>query len=153
MEIKYFDGDVLTSTAPIIMHQVNCQGSMRSGVAKAISGKWPIVEEKYKNFCKALSSKGLLGLTQVVKVNDNQYVANLFGQEKYGYNGEKYTSYDAIDNALRILLKKMESNSINRLAMPYKMSSDRGGADWNVILAIITSIFKDSDIIIEIWKL
>ena len=37
--------------------------------------------------------------------------------------------------------------------MPYKMSSDRGGADWDVILAIITSIFKDSDIIIEIWKL
>ena len=49
--------------------------------------------------------------------------------------------------------KKMESNSINRLAMPYKMSSDRGGADWDVILAIITSVFKDSDIIIEIWKL
>ena len=153
MEIKYFDGDVLTSTAPIIMHQVNCQGTMRSGVAKAISEKWPIVEEKYKNFCKALSSKGLLGLTQVVKVNDNQYVANLFGQETYGYSGKKYTSYDAIDNALRILLKKMESNSINRLAMPYKMSSDRGGADWDVILAIITSIFKDSDITIEIWKL
>ena len=90
MEIKYFDGDVLTSTAPIIMHQVNCQGTMRSGVAKAISEKWPIVEEKYKNFCKALSSKGLHGLTQVVKVNDKQYVVNLFGQEKYGYNGENF---------------------------------------------------------------
>ena len=108
MEIKYFDGDVLTSTAPIIMHQVNCQGTMRSGVAKAISEKWPIVEEKYKNFCKTLSSEELLGSTQVVKVNDNQYVANLFGQDKYGYNGKKYTSYDAIDNALKILRKKID---------------------------------------------
>ena len=80
-------------------------------------------------------------------------MANLFGQDKYGYNGKKYTSYDAIDNALKILRKKMESNSINRLAMPYKMSSDRGGADWDVILSLVNSAFKDTDITIEIWKL
>ena len=49
MEIKYFDGDLLTSTAPIIMHQCNCLGSMKSGVAKVISEKWPIVNEKYNN--------------------------------------------------------------------------------------------------------
>ena len=36
MEIKYFDGDVLTSTAPIIMHQVNCKGVMNSGIATDI---------------------------------------------------------------------------------------------------------------------
>lgn len=47
----------------------------------------------------------------------------------------------------------MESNSISRLAMPYKMSSDRGGADWDVILSLVNSAFKDTDITIEIWKL
>lgn len=153
MEIKYYDGDLLTSTATIIMHQVNCMGSMKSGVAKAISEKWPIVNEKYVEFCSKFKDEGLLGKTQVVKVSDNQYVANLFGQNRYGYNGVKYTSYDAVDEALKTLVKKMVANNINKLAMPYKMSSDRGGADWDVILSLVKSAFKDTDIIIEIWKL
>jgi hypothetical protein len=38
------------------------------------------------------------------------------------------------------------------VAFPYKMSSDRGGADWNVVLAMIESVFKNTDITIEIWK-
>lgn len=153
MEIKYFDGDVLTSTAPIIMHQVNCKGAMNSGVAKVISEKWPIVNEKYKNYCGKMSSVDLLGATQVIKVDENKYVANLFGQERYGYNGVKYTSYDAIDKSLKTLVQKMVANSIDRVAMPYKMSSDRGGADWDVILALVNSAFKDTDITVEIWKL
>lgn len=153
MEIKYFDGDLLTSTAPIIMHQCNCLGSMKSGVAKVISEKWPIVNEKYKTYCEKNSSVDLLGSTQVVKVDENKYVANLFGQEKYGYNGVKYTSYDAIDKSLKTLVQKMIANSIDRVAMPYKMSSDRGGADWDVILALVKSAFKDTNITIEIWKL
>ena len=33
------------------------------------------------------------------------------------------------------------------------MASDRGGADWNVILAMIESVFKDTDVTIEIWSL
>ena len=77
----------------------------------------------------------------------------LFGQEKYGYNGVKYTSYDAIDKSLKTLVQKMVANSIDRVAMPYKMSSDRGGADWDVILALVKSAFKDTNITIEIWKL
>ena len=39
------------------------------------------------------------------------------------------------------------------VAFPYKMSSDRGGADWNIILAMIESVFKNTDITIEIWAL
>ena len=38
------------------------------------------------------------------------------------------------------------------VAFAYKMSSDRGGADWNVVLAMIESVFKNTDITIEIWK-
>ena len=153
MEIKYFDGDILTSTAPIIMHQVNCKGVMNSGVAKAIKEKWPVVFDEYLRFYQNLTTDVLLGITQFVKIGTDRYVANLFAQEKYGYDGIRYTSYDAIDKCLKSVARNAENGEINRVAMPYKMSSDRGGADWDVILALVNSAFKDTDITIEIWKL
>lgn len=39
MKILQLDGDLLTSTAECILHQVNCAGKMNSGVAKAIRKK------------------------------------------------------------------------------------------------------------------
>lgn len=153
MEIKYIDGNLLDTTAPLIMHQVNCKGVMNSGVAKAIKEKWPIVFDEYKKFHTALTTDVLLGTTQFVKIGADRYVANMFAQERYGYNGLKYTSYDAIDNCLRSVARNAENGEINRVAMPYKMSSDRGGADWDVILALVNSAFKDTDITVEIWKL
>lgn len=153
MEIKYFDGDILTSTAPIIMHQVNCKGVMNSGVAKAIKEKWPVVFDEYLRFYQNLTTDVLLGITQFVKIGTDRYVANLFAQEKYGYDGIRYTSYDAIDKCLKSVARNAENGDINRVAMPYKMSSDRGGADWDVILALVNSAFKDTDITVEIWKL
>lgn len=153
MEIKYFDGDILTSTAPIIMHQVNCKGVMNSGVAKAIKEKWPVVFDEYLRFYQNLTTDVLLGITQFVKIGTDRYVANLFAQEKYGYDGIRYTSYDAIDKCLKSVARNAENGEINRVAMPYKMSSDRGGADWDVILALVNSAFKDTDITVEIWKL
>ena len=153
MEIKYIDGNLLDTTAPLIMHQVNCKGVMNSGVAKAIKEKWPSVFDEYKKFHTALTTDVLLGTTQFVKIGADKYVANMFAQERYGYNGLKYTSYDAIDKCLRSVARNAENGEINRVAMPYKMSSDRGGADWDVILALVNSAFKDTDITVEIWKL
>lgn len=153
MEIKYFDGNLLESNAPLIMHQVNCKGVMNSGVAKAIKEKWPIVYDEYQKFYSYLPIDTLLGTTQFVKIGNNRYVANMFAQERYGYNGIKYTSYDAIDKCLRSVARNAENGEIDRVAMPYNMSSDRGGADWEVILAMVNAAFRDTDITIEIWKL
>lgn len=153
MEILHFDGDLLTSNATIIMHQVNCQKSMSSGVAKCIKEKWPNVFNEYIEYSKTLPSNLLLGITQLVPIENGRYIANLFAQEFYGYNGYRYTSYDAIDKCLKRLAKKCVTDNITSIAMPYKMSSDRGGADWDVVLAMVKSAFKDTDITIEIWKL
>lgn len=149
-----FNGNLLDSTADIIAHQTNCSGSMNSGVAKAIKDAYPRVWEQYK---KAYD-KGLLklGMCQVVKTNpngeDNRLVANLFGQDKYGYNGQRYTNYEGIYVALEKLAVYCKENNLKSVAFPWKMSSDRGGADWMVICAMIEAAFKDLDITIEYWK-
>ena len=155
MEIIYKTGNLLDAQTDVIAHQVNCQGVMGSGVAKYIREKWANVYTAYKAEYDLFTdlNKPLLGNCQLVQVNDHQYVANLFGQNKYGYDSKRYTSYDGIYDALINLAFQMENNNINSIAFPYRMSSDRGGADWNVILAMIESVFKDTDITIEIWKL
>ena len=155
MKIIYKTGNLLDATTDVIAHQVNCQGVMGSGVAKQIREKWANVYTAYKAEYDLFTdlNKPLLGNCQLVQVNDHQYVANLFGQNKYGYDSKRYTSYDGIYDALTNLVFQMENNNINSIAFPFRMSSDRGGADWNVVLAMIESVFKDTEITIEIWKL
>ena len=154
MEIIYKIGNLLNAQTDVIAHQVNCQGVMGSGVAKQIRDKWPIVFEKYKAEYELHVdlSKSLLGNCQLVQINDNQYVANLFGQNYYGRDGKRYTSYDGIYDALTSLAVQMTDNGMESLALPYNMSSCLGGADWEVILAMINSAFKNTNIIVEIWK-
>lgn len=98
-----------------------------------------------------------LGMCQVVKTNpggeDNRLVANLCGQEKYGYDKQRYTNYEGIYVALEKLANYCKQNNLKSVAFPWKMSSDRGGADWMVICSMIEAAFKDIDIIIEYWKL
>jgi len=156
MEIKNINGNLLDSKAEYILHQVNCQGVMGSGVAKAIKDKWPIVFEKYKGIVDLADSadgESLLGRVLPVKVSDTQTVMNLFAQDNFGYDGERYTSYDAIDRCLLRIAERCKEMMVKSIALPWHMSSDRGGANWNIIMEMIKQHFRDLDITIEIWKL
>ena len=153
MEIKNIDGNLMDSTAEVLMHQVNCQGVMGSGVAKAIRTKWPIVFDKYEACTKRSIITSLMGKVLPVKVEDNKTVLNLFAQENFGYDGKRYTSYDAIDTCLKKSAKWCVEHGVKTVALPYHMSSDRGGANWNIIMEMIKQHFQDTDITIEIWKL
>lgn len=158
MEIKQIDGNLLDSNAELIMHQVNCQGKMNSGVAKAIREKWPkvfteylkLVNEKLYGSEKAFS---LLGVVQPVTVSETQKVLNLFGQDKYGYDGKQYTSYDAINTCFKKIAEYCAKNDYHTIAMPYHMCCDRGGANWDVIMELLKDAFLIYPITIEIWKL
>lgn len=51
--MNYLNKDITTVEAPaLILHGVNCQRAMRSGVAKALYSKWPQVREEYMKFSK-----------------------------------------------------------------------------------------------------
>ena len=72
--IEYINKDVTTlkgsKQSPIfLLHGVNCQITMRSGVAKAISDKWPIVKEQYM---RAPANLSLLGNIQIVEVDPDR---------------------------------------------------------------------------------
>lgn len=154
MAITYMRGNLLEDSAcDYICHQVNCQGAMRSSIAKSISEKWPIVSDLY--YRKCAFTDNLLGNIQIVNVNNEeiaiypQYVINMFSQEYYGYDGKRYTSYDAFWNCLHLIKQEVPKDKV--IGFPYKIGCVRGGANWSIIYAMIAEVLKDYEV--EIWEL
>jgi O-acetyl-ADP-ribose deacetylase (regulator of RNase III) len=144
-------GDITKCDADYICHQVNCQGAMGSGVAKAIKDKWPVVYTDYRRFYENMvwSNKPLLNEIQIVAVSTEQSVINMFAQEYYGYDGDQYTSYDAFWKCLNKIKNTVPKGS--KIAFPSKIGCCRGGANWQVILTMISEVLE-SDYNVEIWE-
>ena len=70
----------------------------------------------------------------------------MFAQDGYGYNGKRYTSYDAFWNCLNEI--KMKVPDGETIAFPYKIGSDRGGANWEIIRTMIQNILTNKNIYI-----
>lgn len=144
--IKEVQGNILDFTHGIIAHQVNCF-KINSGVAKQIIERYPIVLEEFNNLNVSPESK--LGACQIVKVTNKLSVANLYGQYNYGYQGERYTNYIAITRALAKLFSVANCD----IAIPYNMSSYRGGAKWELIYNMIKTLAIDFEHDVYIYKL
>lgn len=150
--IYIVEKNLFESDASVFCHQVNCLGVMGSGVAKSVREIFPDVYEQYREICIKNKFNILLGNTAIIQTG-NKYIANMFAQERFGYDGIRYTSYDAFYNCLVRIKEFCEKNDINKIALPYKIGSDRGGADWNVIYSMIESVFAKTNIIVEICRI
>lgn len=150
--IREVHGDLLEATENIIVHSVNCQGVMGSGIAKQVKDKWYEVYKDYKRLCDTWLDTGLLGHAQLVRVDDDKFVANVFGQKQYGYNGERFTNYEALYEGLENVAKYARRFNLS-VALPYKLGCDRGGADWDIVYAMIESVFKNHTQPITIYNI
>lgn len=180
MIIKDIIKDIFDTDCQVIVHQVNCMGKMRSGMAKEIKERFPEVYESYIDTYLTLGSFTLGGCS-LVKLNSTRgnlsHVANLYGQYAYigshseselmnlpmwnspdFFNGDEYeytttprfTNYEALTRGLEKLRYDMISLGLTSLAVPFRLGSDRGKGDWNVVRSIIESVFSGSDITIKI---
>lgn len=145
--IKIVKGDIAEATENIIVHQVNCQSVMGSGVALAIRNAFPKAYKDYMTFSEnsRKNKERLLGQTYLSNVDKDKYVAHLFGQEFYGYDGKRYTSYDALYDGLVYVREHAERVGFS-VAIPYGIGSARGGADWDIVNMMIYKVFGDYDV-------
>ena len=139
MGVRVVDGSLLDSKAKYICHQVNCQGKMGSGVARAIRERYPVVYKEYSKKCGENESKAsLLGTVQVIRCGaweHEVFVCNLFGQLNYGYDGKVYTDVKALESCFRFLNVIVPEGET--IAMPYMIGCGLGGADWYVVRKLI----------------
>jgi hypothetical protein len=166
--LKQIEQDMTVLTHGILFHQVNCQGIMGGGIARAFARKFPDLEPAYKTYidlkikgvdpefrmentnedghliCKAdFSNKVLLGRAFIHPVSPELMIANIFGQ---GYISTMYrmTNYDAVVTAFESVRKWLDDH-INGLPtyFPYKMGCGLGGGHWRIYSAIIEEFFPE----------
>ena len=169
--IKIIEGNLFDSKANFIVHQVNCQGIMGGGVALQVKERYPHVEREYRkyiNYCNKNDLKILgsvqyvpsevwaVGLVDTMKNNDvidydknYQYIVNLFGQDTIGTGLQ--TDMKALKNGLIDIRDKAQKIGAT-VAMPYRMASVRGGANWENVYTVIKKVFENSDVDVEIWR-
>lgn len=132
------EGDLLASVKEgLILQQVNAQGVMGSGFAKAVFEMYPDVRERYCDRYKMNQyhrGSDYMGDIQVVQVAPELYVVNMVAQQFYGKDGKKYTSYDALHTCLeKIAAKNTEGLPIHHPLIGCGL----GGADWGVVERLI----------------
>jgi len=148
--IKIVDGNILQAPENIISHQVNCMSVMGGGIAKQIKRKYPNVYEEYKNYLSGIFSINALGACQIVKAEDNKYIANLFGQHKYGRD-KQYTDYKALEEALFSLKVSAKDHNLS-VAIPFNIGCGLAGGSWETVYKIIEEVFEDYDVTLYRWE-
>ena len=136
--ISYVKDDLLNTDLKYIAHGCNARGKYGKGVAKLIREKYP---EAYEEYMRIHNSTGLLLGDYSVAKSGNKYIFNFVTQDRYGTDGAKYVSYDAIWNVFHNfdMTAKNILDGYVKLAIP-KIGCSLGGGDWNVVSAIIDSI-------------
>ncbi len=164
--VTQIDSDLFKAPVDIVAHSCSCQCVMGSGIALTIKNLFPEVWQADQRTKPADRSK--LGTCQVIPLNKPKgrlkYIANLYGQFDYSRKNlkttphaiERMTSYDALDTALTSLREWVYSfyqeEDFPVLGVPWKIGSDCGGGDWNVVESIIYSVFEESPIKVIICK-
>lgn len=152
---QIYNGNIFDSVADVICHQVNCQGVMGAGIALQIKKRYPIVYEKYKEYCDSNPLYNILGTAQIVQVDRFTFVANLFAQETYGKlkPGTTYTNYTALKNAFIDISINADKYGYRSIAIPYGIGCGLAGGDWDKVWGIINEVFMFTSLSVQVWRL
>ena len=155
--VKVVEGNLLDAKEDIIAHQVNCQGVMDSGVAKAIKQKWPGCYKAYRDTLKYIREQGLnpLGENHMHHCwsrdlegvwHEDITICNMMAQDRYGTD-KQYTDYNALKRCMTELAEFAHTHK-KSVAMPYMVGCGRGGGNWRVVSAMIEECFEGVDVVL-----
>lgn len=142
MPIHYVTGDATQPTGAghkIVCHVCNDIGAWGAGFVVALSKRWKLPEQRYRDWHAGGSGDGPfeLGEVQFVAVDPSTTVANMIGQRgiRRGSKGVPPVRYEAIRTALGKVAAFAVTNSAS-VHMP-RIGVGLGGGDWNAIEAIV----------------
>lgn len=159
MSFKYKVGDLIEAAKSgeinVFAHGANCYCTMGSGIAPLIKEAFPKMYAADLKTEKGDKSK--LGTCTMAFLNGGSLAGfNLYSQ--YGYNRRKQGLRDLDYNALydsMVEMKKLLQSYTDgpmdtyRIGFP-KLGAGLAGGDWNVIEAMIKSVFWDCDVTVYI---
>lgn len=139
MKIHYIKGDAtdpLIKGNKIIVHVCNDIGGWGKGFVMAISKRWKLPEDHYRQWHKSNENFNL-GEVQFVQVEEELWVANLIGQHKTNKdeNGNAPIRYEAVLLGLeKVSLFAVENNA--SVHMP-RIGCGLAGGTWDKIEPLI----------------
>ena len=135
--------DITKIKVGVVLQQVNRMGVMGCGVALAIRNRWPVVYEKYRKYYQVAQ----LGMIQIIHIDADLYVVNLFSQHGYG-RGKRYTQYDYLETCLKKVYRWwLDTRSDLPIYIPYKMGCSNAGGNWDLVSRIIKQTLPKAKIV------
>lgn len=131
----------------IIVHCCNDIGAWGAGFVLALSKRWPWLSGKYK---KWVTSAGL-GDVQLVRVENDIYVANLVGQRGIGHDedGLPPVRYEAIEAGMGTVVEYATVLKAT-VHMP-RMGCGLAGGQWDQVEAAIKRALNNSDVEVFVY--
>jgi Predicted phosphatase homologous to the C-terminal domain of histone macroH2A1 len=153
MILTEITGDLLVEAekgnVDVIVHQANLEHTFGAGIARAIRLKFPYAFEADKR--TPFNDPNKLGTFSIGNAPNSPLVVNMYSQTSLY---PSHTSYDAMVEALTTLRDRLEPlNVFNRIGFPYQLGSGLADGDWNVVKAIILSVFEKSRFEVVIVRL
>jgi O-acetyl-ADP-ribose deacetylase (regulator of RNase III) len=136
----------------VLCHVCNCCNTMGSGIASQIKLRYPQAYLADTEYNKKYSKENMLGSFSGAVLEDGKKILNLYAQYNYGRESRQlnYESFYLCLERLKSSIQKSDKKYI--VGFPYKIGSDRAGGDWNVVLAMIHSVFDNSGIDVIICR-
>ena len=147
--IKYKKGDLIkafqSGEVTAIGHQSNCFNTMGSGVALAVKNAFP---EAYAADCTTIKGdKSKLGSMSCCMTPKGP-IFNLYGQYRYGKDGDLYTDYEALSSAMErmaFVLKMAEHDK--PVGFP-KIGCGTASGSWEIVSELIDIHFSTFEVYI-----
>lgn len=162
--IKYEVGDATNPTMDgikIIVHCCNTVGAWGAGFVVALSRRWRMPEQEYRNWYQRILGEGKnelpLGEVQFVNVEPQIIVANMIGQEGVGFHdGRAPIRYNAIVDGLNKICHyatDYTSKSHYPTIVAPRFGAGLAGGDWNLIAPIIEDELSSKGLQVVIYDL
>lgn len=138
----------------VIVHQANLEHTFGAGIARQIRLRLPYAYRA--DLASAFADPDKLGHFTIGHPDETlgesgPAVVNLYSQTSLY---PSHTSYDAMVEGLITLKEWLDVfQEIKSIGFPFQMGSGLADGDWNVVRAIIESVFRDSRFEIVIVRL
>lgn len=144
--IKIIKGNIFTTSCQTIVNTVNCLGVMGAGIALEFRYRYPVMFEKYVEFCNAGQIQiGTLWLYN--KEFERKWVLNF--PTKYNWKYETKPEY--LEKGLKKFLETYKEKAITSIAFPL-LGADKGGLNPDFSLKIMERYLSRCDIPVEIYQ-
>ena len=136
-------GDILRSTAQVLVNPVNCAGAMGAGLAKQFRNRYPQLDAQYRADCR----KGLVktGQVRLYRVSETHTVANLPTKDHW----RDPSRLEYIQEGLIALNDALKNHGFTSVAIP-GIGAGLGGLDWADVKPLILKLITHDPLRVEI---